>query len=253
MSHSNDSRFSWRFAVLVLGLAASGAVRGTAQQKDQIRTAQELIQVFYPELNNSRNEMLVFWSDPFDKAWTTSGFLREFGLDVAETKTGLLTTETKDAIGSGLLNTFCEFEADGSLHAMTMRGRANHYREHADMRALVDQHVEWSSEQVMDAMREQGALFGPDRKDAFTKTLPRMSSLAMALAGIARIVSVEFITRLKDFADTTYAQLEWSVELEVLLGPDRAKSVRYVAAFEPFGGKIIAIHSKPAQPAVFAR
>jgi hypothetical protein len=240
VSHSNRSSLTALLALwLVVVTAATAAVE--ARENDPIGRAHELVQVFFPDLIGKGYQMLVFMSDPLDNQWTTIDFIKEFGLEIAETRGGFHKGQTSETIGMGLLEAYYEFEADGRLTAVRFTGRANQYREYAAVRALVDLNREWSDDQVLATLREHGASFGPDRKDAFLKTLPQMRSLAGVLGGSSRLASVEFSLRSKDFAGTTYAELNWEVELEVQEASS-GERVKYTAEFEPFTGKLVSIN-----------
>lgn len=223
--------------VAALGIVFA-AEQVTFAALDQIEVAQSAIRVFFPELTGKRYRMLVFWTDPFDKQWSTIGLLREFGLEVQESGADFLKGETKDTLGSGLLNAVCEFGASGDLSAISVRGRATHYVENAALRDLVDHHAEWSDAQVIDALKAAGARYGPNDETAFRDALPRMNALGFVFGAVPKITAVKFLIRDEvDPPAPRNANLYWAVDVEVA-SIQRPGTIRYVATFEPFAGKL---------------
>jgi hypothetical protein len=197
---------------------------------------------FFPEFLTPRHRMLIFRGEPFDRPFATSDFVVDFGLEVEPAVKDFLADASAETVGAGLLTAFCEFFPDGQLHAMRLRGRANHYRDHRRLQETVDKAPEWSDAEVVTLLKDEDARYGPDSRADVIRHLPDLTLLDHPLGGPVTLGDVSFALRTKDAQGNLHARLEWIVTLDV--GHVRgagARSFRYELGLEPSTGALIEI------------
>ena len=237
MQRSSKCRLIVTGALCAMLMAKEGIPAGL----NQIETAQAAIRTFFPELTGKQYPMFVFWGNSFDHTWTTVGLFRRFSLEVQDSASDFLKGETFESRGTGLLNAVFEFDSS-DLTMLSIQGRANRYRENTAIRNLVDHHKEWSDQQVIDALKDAGALYGPNDEQELRRVLPTMSKLASIFGAAPTITAASFELRadLRPPAPRN-ASLDWRVDLRVPSRGGRKKGTRYIAGFEPFAGKLNSI------------
>jgi hypothetical protein len=100
---------------------------------------------------------------------------------------------------------------------------------------LVRTNPQWTKEQVMAALKQAGARFGPNDKEEFLTSLPL--ARAERFLGRLRILSVDPPSIPDERGEGVPARLDWRVKAEATF-PDGTKST-YDLAFEPFEGKLL--------------
>ena len=78
----------------------------------------------------------------------------------------------------------------GRVHEFHAYSDAVHQQQRDLLHHLVASHAEWSNTQIANALKQAGARFGPDDKEAFVKSLP-LNKVERFLGKI-KITSVEF-------------------------------------------------------------
>ena len=147
-------------------------------------------------------------------------------------------------IGKGLLGLSCQFDRDGHLDFMFIRGTLNRYLQRRALREEIDRHPEWSDPQLDRWLHQRGMQFGPEEEKTFlVSVLPSLEQLASALGGVSRNVRPTFELRVETFNDPTErkAEVDWSVELEVAPTLRGRAPTKYALEFEPMGGKLQSI------------
>ena len=207
-----------------------------------IRTAQAFLQDFYPELRNMNLEMYLDARGSFEQPWSYLPRLdvvlgdgppcggRPQGASGCEQ--GGFVPEVNQRLGAHF-----DFFLDGRIQNVSIVSEdlANQ-RKNDRLRNLVDHHQDWSDAEVVTALGNAGARFGPNQKDAFLKQLP--IDLLGKYVGELRMESAEFELR-HDQPGGPIAELYWSVRIKAQASgtSNRACGLE----FEPFGGKLIAL------------
>jgi len=212
-----------------------------ALEPDPVAMAQTIVRTFFPELWGKHYQMMVFWSDPFDRRWSTIELTRNFGLEVQKSVQDFLKGDTRETVGIGLLNSYCEFDQYGDLVEMSIHGRINQHLQNAALRDSVDAHPDWSNAQVAEALEREGARYGPSARASFLRMLPSPQQLAAAFKSEVMLGEVAFELRADvEPVAARNAYLHWRVELFTHLTQQNGR-VKYVATFEPLGGKLQSI------------
>jgi hypothetical protein len=104
------------------------------------------------------------------------------------------------------------------------------------LRKLVQSHPEWSDEQAVGALMQDGARFGPEEKKAFISTLP-LDKMERFL-GHLKITSVDFRypPQGRDEHTSVLVSLCWDVTAEALFSD--GTSAKYFFSFEPYEGRL---------------
>jgi hypothetical protein len=121
------------------------------------------------------------------------------------------------------------------LMAMTVGGPAVDGRRDR-LAKDVNRHPRWSDGQVIAALNDAGARFGPDHKVEFLRTLP-IEELKPFVGGEIDVVSAEFDLRYSGMNGTkSEADLSWIVHARWHASDGREAGCNLV--FEPFEGKL---------------
>jgi hypothetical protein len=136
--------------------------------------------------------------------------------------------------------------ADARIYSFSSNGSVVNADESEKLNSLVNAHPEWSDVQVLEALTQAGAEFGPTAKDRFVKALP-MAGLELLL-GNFRVVSVNFTIRDAEQLKQHLASsmLLWEADLETEK-PSRGHR-KYHALFEPFRGRLVSLTAKSLMP-----
>lgn len=108
---------------------------------------------------------------------------------------------------------------------------------HRKLAELVDSHPEWTDEQAIQALKEAGAIFGPDAKDLVQKNLP--FERLEPIVGKIRLNSLYFQTR--NGADPPQAMMSWYADFTA---KKAGKETSYYVAIEPFSARTYILHQK---------
>lgn len=118
------------------------------------------------------------------------------------------------------------------LHAYS---EAVHQEQLDDVRRLVATHSDWTEVQMASALKQAGARYAPQDKEAFVSSLPLNKT--ERFLGILRITSIEFSYPSRDpNGHYTSPGLHWIVRAEGT--PPDGTHPRYYFTFEPFEGKL---------------
>jgi hypothetical protein len=112
---------------------------------------------------------------------------------------------------------------------------AVHEQQREALHHLVASHPDWSNAQIANALKQAGAQFGPEDKEAFVNSLPL--NKAERFLGKIKITSVQFEYPARDQnGQFTTLGLSWVVQAAAEL-PDGTHPA-YTLVFEPFEGKL---------------
>lgn len=107
-------------------------------------------------------------------------------------------------------------------------------------------HPEWSEAQAIQALKEAGASYGPNEKDAFREAIP-LRQLERFL-GKLTVHDLEFKSLVED-REGSFVQMYWEVGL-VGRRPGEPPA-NYFLRFEPFGGKLTTVLKWPGSKRIF--
>jgi len=213
---------------------------GVASDATQLLRAQQLLRALYPELRNKNYVMSVEASGAFDMDWTS--------LPVLSVEIGPAEKGHKEYIAdkSGTLRTVQESPVFGAMVALDTYGRVLDLSARArdilsgekneGLRKQVDSHRQWTSSQVGAALKDAGAKFGPDNREALIQAIPREA--LEPFIGQFQVDTVEFRLR-HEQPSGSLAELYW--EAVAVSQDPGGKPMHWSLLFEPFGGKLTSI------------
>jgi hypothetical protein len=228
--------------IFLLSVAASTfSQRKIPVNQETILTfAHDLVQVFYPELLDNKHRLSLCVTTPGDASWLELGGVY-FTVTPAEVyplrKLISSHPQTTDhvVLGGSIWLPPMEYGRVQEMHAYS---DAVHEQQVEDLRQLVESHPDWSNAQAVNALKQAGARFGPDDKEAFVNSLPL--DKAERFLGKLKITLVEFNYPDRDRTGHFAAPaLDWTVQAEAEL-PDGTHP-RYGLRFEPFEGKLTSL------------
>jgi hypothetical protein len=202
--------------------------------------AHDVLQVFYPELLDKNHRLTLCITAPGDDTWLEMG-----GVYFTVTPERVVPVEklissrpqTTDHVVLGGYIWLPPREL-GRVQELRANSDGVHEHELEDVRRLVGSHSEWSDAQIGNALKQAGARFGPDDKEAFVDSLPL--NKAERFLGKLKIASVEFTyPKRQPSGRMPVPALIWTVQADAVL-PDGTHP-QYSFDFEPFGGKLIAL------------
>jgi hypothetical protein len=208
-------------------------------QDDPIRTLQRILETFFPELSGHGNRFIVYWSDPYEQPFSSRQLRQVFGFNVVEPGKDLLSGDTPETLGQGLLNAYCQFRSAGEVESIAFHGRAVQEQENAAFHALSYEHLEWSDARLVEALTEAGAKYGPAAKNAFLEHIPPKDRLEALVQGQIELLSADFEGRAPNA--TKQAFFTWEVNMRVASRQLPSEVVRFALYFEPFGGALVHI------------
>jgi hypothetical protein len=206
--------------------------------------AEQFLRKLYPELAGHAYVMSVELSGALDLDWTS---MPRFTVEVGPGERGHRTYEV-DRSGKlhvvtpePVLGALFEFDPDGSLESVHVNSpQILSDTENEHLRKLVDSHKEWTDAQVLAALKQSGAKFCPEDREAFLNKLP-LETLRPFI-GVAHVESAEF--RLRHQQPTgALALLYWEVVAQSVA--PTGKLARWTMMFEPIGGRMMSILRQP--------
>jgi hypothetical protein len=232
------------FLLSIVGMpSATPQENPPVRQVTMLTFVHDFLQVFYPELISKGHTLTFAVHGPADDSWSelAGAYFTvkperppDYGL-VRLGPNGLIP-ETRPDPEKVLL--------DGSIWLPPLEHGSRIQEVHATcegatklaaLRKLVELHPEWSNDQAVNALKRQGARFGPDNKKAFVSTLP--FDKTERFLGRLTITSVQF-NHLEERREGNFAAstLDWTVSADALFS-DGTKA-KYVFGFEPYEGKL---------------
>jgi hypothetical protein len=235
--------------LLMLWLCIVGMPSAFSQQNPPVRQVtvltfvHDFLQVFYPDLISKGHTLTLAVHHPAESSWSeiTGVYFtvkpeRPGDYGVVRYGPNGPIPETRPDPESVLL--------DGSIWLPPLKHGSRIQEVHTTspsakkleaLRNLVESHPDWSDDQAVSALKQDGAQFGPDEKKAFMRTLP--FDKTERFFGRIKITSVEF-QHLQEGRDGDFAggALCWNVRADALFSD--GTSAKYAFEFEPFEGKL---------------
>ena len=228
------------FLVALAAFVEHGKLAGFDNSTDlsQVSSARILLRELYPELSGKGYGGRLILDGSYDAEMS----LRNFALVVWKAKR-ILNTD-KDVPPPSLplpeeriLTASFEFDSRGVINSLHVSSpEIVHDTRNEDLRRTVDQHQKWTDAQVEKALRDGGAKYAPQERDALLRAIPR-EALEPQL-GRYKVESAEFRMRHRQ-PSGNLAELYWEVSVasEVRDGRRLAWSMN----FEPFDGRLTSI------------
>jgi hypothetical protein len=206
----------------------------------------DFLEVFYPELISKGHRLKLSVSLPADSSGREiAGVYFTVTAEPPRPQNGQFVPEVRPDPNTVLLdgNIWLPPLEHGSRvqQVLTSSESANEQKLTA-FRNLVESHPEWSDEQAISALKQAGARFGPNDKDAFLCTLP-LDKMERFL-GHLKVTSVEF-SHLQSGVEhnRTLGRLDWSVHAKAQFSDGTSSD--YQLVFEPFQGKLTMLSRDP--------
>ncbi len=198
---------------------------------DSVCKAVQLIQALYPELKGRNLGYTVAADGDLDALNTSmTGFtivvpgIEAFAHDPL--------TEKPKSLPPGqepLLSGHCQMGGD---YMINFTGSLSNWSEFEKFSDLVKSHPEWSDAKILERLKEEGARFTPDQKDALIAQLPlqRLSGIL----GPTHLDSVDF--KIRDNAYTEVLDLGWTISFSVTA---QGVTKHFFLYIEPFSGRVV--------------
>jgi hypothetical protein len=204
---------------------------------DFASSARGILHVLYPELRSPVRMRILD-----DRDWDDRRPMDIFTVELCDISKEQMLAEEPCPCASPVLKatvTFDIFSGDHHLHGMRMTGPVPRGRQDK-FEKLIEKYPDWSTAQVVEALKEAGAKFGPDQKEQVIKTLP-LGGLRPYM-GDLKVESARFV--LKDARDWKQLAIAlggafWVVHITATL--PSGGTYYYWFAIEPFEGKVMSI------------
>ena len=234
-------RIDQRSLYLLGGIIAAALSVTSAAAADNFVVAKTAVRRLYPELRDRDLHVAIEDGGLLDKP----GALSDFTVAIWYPARG---EAFKGPCPAPVLLVRLAFPTDdsgGRVFFMSADGPAVSTDQLAQLTRQVDSHPEWSDSDVLKALTEAGARFGPHAKKELLDAIPTEG--LKILLGDVKVKSANF--RIRNAAQIRErlpsAILLWVVEIESTgSGPD----LQYYLSIEPFNGKLISIERVPPVP-----
>jgi hypothetical protein len=228
-----------------LGVAAVFAQQNPPISQETVLTfVHDFLQVFYPELISKGHRLKLSVLHPADSSWreitgvyftVTPESLRDYGVSLSQN--GKMVPESRPDPKTILLdgNIWLPPLEHGSRIQQVYITDSPDREKLEILCKLVRSHPEWTESQAVSALKQAGARFGPDDKEAFMNSLP--FDKTERFLGRLKITSAEFnLVRPDSTNEFGMVSMDWSVRAEAQF-TDGGSGI-YIFAFEPFDGKL---------------
>jgi hypothetical protein len=224
-------------AVFGFSVTRPGATQEPVRCPNPGYEAQRIVQTLYPETRGKGYAVLFSVGGTYDRAWKNLPRLELAILETNSTPSIELLLGEKGRkykpLDPELIASF-GFDKDGRIESVTIHGDAlANDKKDKQISELVNTHRNWSDAQVVRALKEAGAKYGPEDKDSFLASLP-LKDLEEFL-GKLTIKSAEFQLR-HDQPGGPIPELWWTVEAESR--STGGKTQIFTLILEPFAGKL---------------
>ena len=224
-------------AVFAFCVTGPGATQELVRCPNPVYDAQKFLQTLYPETKGKGYTVLFSVGGSYDPAWTHLPRLEVSLLETNYTPSAQLLMGEEARKYKPLdpkLIAYFDFDKDSRIEGVTVAGDSlvNDTR-YTRISQLVNAHRNWSDGQVVRALKDAGAEYGPEDNENFLASLPQ-KDLESLLGGLT-IQSVEFHLR-HDQSGGPIAELWWIVEADAKSSEGKTQS--FTLSFEPFAGKL---------------
>jgi hypothetical protein len=206
---NNNKSLVWR--CLLAALLLAGAI--SDGQTDFLR-AKAFLKAAYPELKG-KNLRVTVWDDA---SFDSDGGMTTFSIGLEKRIEDRPNNRTSFAPCLGAFFSF-PVASDDRVFQLSVNGPCVNENKLEDTRKLVDAHTEWSDSQVIQALKDAGAEYGPDRKTAFLNLI-HLHALEPSVGKLS-LVSVDFQLRDKTQLEENLpaADLQWLIRAKARM-PD---------------------------------
>lgn len=233
--------------LFALGMPTALAQRNPPASQETVLTfVHDFLQVFYPELLSKGHRLELSVVHPAEDSWRENAGVyftvtpdKPPNYGFRGPLNGEPIPEDRPDPDSVLLSGdvwLPPIEHGSRIQQVDTSPEGANERKLTTLRELVQSHPEWSDDQVVRALKDAGARFGPDEKQAFVDSLPLVN--AERFLGTLKVTSVEF-RHLQDGRNGSFAAsaLDWTVRANAHFSD--GTEAEYVFGFEPFEGKLI--------------
>ena len=105
----------------------------------------------------------------------------------------------------------------------------------------MDQHPEWTVDQIGNEMTKTGAYYGPSARDKLLKAIP-LRSLETFFGKIS-VTDLRFDLRYDPDEKRIMGTMNWL--LTTTVRTQTKKNLTYIFSFEPFGGRLLRLSKDP--------
>jgi len=235
------------FLVCVLAVPTTFAQQNPPVNQETVLTfVHDLLQVFYPELISKGHRLQLSVLHPADSSWREiSGvYFTVFpenppGYGLPLYMNGKRIPESRPDPNTVLLDgsVWLPPRKEGSRLQDLFAPKGANEQKLQTLRKLVESHGEWSDSKIVSALKQAGARFGPDDKDAFISSLP--FDKTERFLGHIKITSVEFVLIRPEPTNSSELSIFWSVQAVAQFSDGTTSD--YIFAFEPFEGKLTSL------------
>ena len=207
---------------------------------DHIAVARDFLSVIYPELNGKRYHVRVSLDYFFD---TPVAEFMQFGYIVersdwvsfAEGKPGLISKYQP------VVTAHFEFNPVGLINRFSCTTDITNPTKAESFSQLMDQHPEWTVDQIGNEMTKAGAHYGPSARDKLLNALP-LSSLE-TFFGKLSVTDFRFDLRYDPDEKGIMGTMTWLPTTTVRT--KTKKDLTYIFSFEPFEGRLLRLGKDP--------
>ena len=247
------SRFPKRtiqFLAVLFLVGVTNLLARVSNGSDTVFTrTRDFLHDFYPELSGRDLFLSLSTVQRFDNSWRVIHRI-EFNAMLHDPlseamlnppfdpKTGKQLTPPENSVLKGDIL----FDHRGFLHAFATSGESSQAKRIAALRDLIQSHPEWSNTDAVRALKQAGAHYGPDEKSEFRKTI-QLQKFESFMGSKLELRSIEFESLPENHEGSfTAGALNWSITADRVLGS--GKRIPYTFSFEPFDGKLTAVHKQ---------
>jgi hypothetical protein len=246
VSLSNSGRFLLTCCALVSTSLAShgvswGQEKPLASQEGNLKFAHDFLRAAYPDRVGDGDMLDLCVGQHMDAPWPhnyeVNFEIRRFDPErlshrMNDPKTGQRLSVPENPT---LLEGSFQFDDGGQLDSVWTNTLEN--QRYQSIRDAVQSHREWSEADAGKALKDAGARYGPDQKEAFIQSI-QLARLDRLL-GHLKVVSVEFDAFSNSDHLGDFPLLFWIVKADAQL-PD-GSSRTYSFLFEPFEGTLVSV------------
>ena len=237
-------------AVIMLSLMPTARGQVVASRDKSFALVHELLKAAYPDLVKDGRFLKLSTGQNFADGWVEiHGITFEVTrFEQAETnpphdaRTGKLVPVVPNET---LLQGGVHFNDDGEIDEM-FAGESEfvNWARNFGVKQLIESHPEWSNDEDYAQLKHAGALYGPNDRDRFVKSLH--FERYTGVFGPIKVVSISF-NGLDSDRGGEFGHVSWTVEGEA---GGLAGHPRYFFNFEPFDGKLTSLirAQTPANP-----
>lgn len=201
-----------------------------------VRVVQTFLLDLYPELANRHLVLSLSAWGPLERSW---GILSALEVNVTPLAPGqsvmALSKEGHPTrlVNEAILAASFQMHPDGGVNRLGVNGPFVNSQKNEEIRKNIDAHQEWTDEQVIRALKEAGASYGPDQREAVIEKIQLLH--LERLLGKFTIKSAGFHLRSQSRENFQGADLFWEIDLT----PQsvRHRKMIYAVFVEPFEGK----------------